>query len=129
MPSASSSPRRCPRRSSKASSTYLRKISPRTTCLYSLESIEPRSLSAAFHNTSSSPAARLRCPFCYVAAQPSSPTSIEHLLSAGALEVTHGNTYGLGASPRAVESPVILGLRPQEVAGSSPYPPSRRPTL
>src|SRR5699024_1988690 len=39
-------------RSSKASETYLRNTSPRITSLYWLASMEPRSLSAAFHSVS-----------------------------------------------------------------------------
>jgi hypothetical protein len=42
-------------RSSKASEMYLRKISPRTTCLYSEASMWPRNLSAAAHNFCSNP--------------------------------------------------------------------------
>jgi len=34
---------------------YLRNTRPSTTCLYSLASIEPRSLSAVFHSVSSNP--------------------------------------------------------------------------
>ena len=37
--------------SSKASETYLRKISPRTTCLYSAASMLPRSASAIRHKS------------------------------------------------------------------------------
>src|SRR5699024_9616617 len=40
------------RRASKASETYLRNTSPRITSLYWLASMEPRSLSAAFHSVS-----------------------------------------------------------------------------
>src|SRR5262245_24741935 len=43
--------------SSKASEMYLRKTRPRTTCLYSAASIEPRSLSAASQSFSSKPSA------------------------------------------------------------------------
>ena len=45
------------RRSSKASETYLRKISPSTTCLYSAASIAPRSASAMRHSSASQPRA------------------------------------------------------------------------
>src|SRR5947209_4099117 len=41
--------------SSKASEIYFRKISPRTTCLYSEASMRPRSLSAACHSFCSKP--------------------------------------------------------------------------
>ena len=41
--------------SSKASEMYLRKISPRTTCLYSAASIEPRSASAMRQSSASWP--------------------------------------------------------------------------
>src|SRR6266702_6365673 len=54
MPSDSSSVASSALRASKASETYLRKINPRTTCLYSAASIEPRSLSAACHSASGS---------------------------------------------------------------------------
>jgi hypothetical protein len=43
------------RRLSKASEMYLRKMSPRTTCLYSAASRFPRSLSAASQSFSSKP--------------------------------------------------------------------------
>ena len=43
-------------RSSNASEMYFRKIRPRTTCLYSASSIEPRSASAIAHNSASWPA-------------------------------------------------------------------------
>src|SRR6266498_3029427 len=52
QPSAVNSVRICAWRSSKASETYLRKTNPRTTSLYCEASIEPRSLSAAFHSVS-----------------------------------------------------------------------------
>ena len=43
------------RRSSKASEMYLRKIRPRTTCLYSAASMLLRSLSAASQSLASKP--------------------------------------------------------------------------
>ena len=51
-PSASTSARICSRRSAKESDTYLRNTIPSTKSLYWAASIEPRSLSAAFHSVS-----------------------------------------------------------------------------
>ena len=58
--SSGSAPSACSRSSwaclsSKASEMYLRKIRPRTTCLYSAASIEPRSASAMRHSSASYP--------------------------------------------------------------------------
>jgi len=41
--------------SSKASEMYFRKMSPRTTCLYSAASMEPRRALAAAHSRASKP--------------------------------------------------------------------------
>src|SRR3990172_6804028 len=49
---------------SKASEMYLRKIEPRTTCLYSAASMWPRSLSAAAHGFSTKPGFAL-LPFVF----------------------------------------------------------------
>src|SRR5712692_5856472 len=46
---------RAPRRSSKESEMYLRKMRPRTTCLYSAASMLLRSLSAACQSLGSKP--------------------------------------------------------------------------
>ena len=51
-------------RSSKASEMYLRKISPRTMCLYSAASMLLRSLSAAAHKVVSNP--RFAPPFVFL---------------------------------------------------------------
>ena len=54
--------------SSKASEMYLRKIRPRTTCLYSAASIEPRRASAMRHSSASSPVV---APWAVAAPSPS----------------------------------------------------------